>query len=103
MLCSWIHSRRMCAELRSNNISNQKNHGRTPGLPLIENVPQVVKDAMVVVRELKGRYLWVDKYCIDQQDSKVKHDQIQNMDKVYGGACATIIACEGDSAEYGIP
>jgi hypothetical protein len=58
---------------------------------------------MIVVRNLGKRYLWVDKYCIDQQDHNAKDLQIQNMDRIYEGAFATIVASAGHNAEFGLP
>jgi hypothetical protein len=69
-------------------------------------LPQVVKDATEVVKSLRERgcrYLWVDKYCIDQNDPRDKHCQIQSMDRVYEGAFATIIAASGNGANSGLP
>ncbi|CAO2651671.1 Nn.00g042410.m01.CDS01 [Neocucurbitaria sp. VM-36] len=66
-------------------------------------VCQVIEDAIAVVKSLGKRYLWVDQYCIDQQNHDVKDQQIREMDKVYARAYATIIACEGSNADYGLP
>ena len=35
---------------------------------------------MLVVINFSERYLWVDTYCIDQDDEKDKYTQINNMD-----------------------
>jgi hypothetical protein len=47
--------------------------------------------------------LWVDKYCIDQNDPRDKQCQIQSMDRVYKGAFATIVAASGNGANSGLP
>jgi hypothetical protein len=44
---------------------------------LPSSVPQVIEDSIFVVLQLGGRYLWVDRYCIDQNDAIEKHRQIQ--------------------------
>ncbi|KAK4035348.1 heterokaryon incompatibility protein-domain-containing protein, partial [Parachaetomium inaequale] len=72
-------------------------------LPGDDKVPRVVRDAMVVVRELGKRYLWVDQYCIDQKNEDNKRRQILHMDQVYEGAYATIVAAAGPDAEFGLP
>lgn len=46
-------------------------------------IPRVTEDALIVVKRLGQRHLWVDKYCIDQHDSDVRHYQIRNMDHIY--------------------
>jgi hypothetical protein len=68
-----------------------------------ENASQVIKDAMTVVRQLGRRYLWVDQYCVDQDSHDIKSIQIAEMDQVYAGACATIVAGAGSDANYGLP
>ncbi|TEY59798.1 hypothetical protein BOTCAL_0186g00190 [Botryotinia calthae] len=66
--------------------------------------PQVVKDAFTVTEALGYRYLWVDRYCIDQ-NPKSPHMQsmISQMDLVYSNAWATIVAASGNSASDGLP
>jgi len=49
------------------------------GINLPVHLPQVVSDAMVVVLKLGMRYLWVDRYCINQGDAQEKHDEVLNM------------------------
>ncbi|KAE9363107.1 HET-domain-containing protein, partial [Stipitochalara longipes BDJ] len=65
--------------------------------------PQVVIDAIEVTKTLGFRYLWVDRYCIDQDNADEKHDQITNMDTIYESAQLTIMAAAGKNAEYGLP
>ena len=66
-------------------------------------IPKVIEDAKTVAKSLGKQYLWVDKYCIDQHDVVAKHHQIQNMDKIYQDAYATIIASAGINASSGLP
>jgi hypothetical protein len=70
---------------------------------LPENISQVINDAMQVVKSLGKRYLWVDQYCIDQKDHDIKSIQIGQMDLIYAGALATIVAAAGSDANYGLP
>lgn len=67
------------------------------------NIPQTVSDAIFVTLQLGLRYLWVDKYCIDQNNPEEKHDAIRNMDSIYRGAFVTIIAAAGSGSDYGLP
>jgi hypothetical protein len=66
------------------------------------DVPQVVKDAMVLVNMLGSRYLWVDRLCI-VQDSPHKHDHISKMDIIYSHALLTIAAVDGLNAGTNLP
>ncbi|KAJ9609114.1 hypothetical protein H2200_006885 [Cladophialophora chaetospira] len=63
--------------------------------------PATIEDAMEVVKGLKMRYLWVDRYCIPNTPNK--HKLIQNMGLVYEGAIATIAAIYGTHSDSGLP
>lgn len=63
---------------------------------LPETLPLTVSDAMRVVLELHLKYLWVDKYCIDQSNLTKLQSQISIMDLIYDRAVVTIIAGCGD-------
>ncbi|KAJ4293350.1 hypothetical protein N0V90_008632 [Kalmusia sp. IMI 367209] len=58
---------------------------------------------MHVTRQLSFRYLWVDRYCIDQNDRNDKHTQIAQMDLIYSSAKLTIIAAAGEHPDNGLP
>lgn len=81
-----------------NNGLDQQDHGRLP-----QNLPQTITDSITVTKELGFRYLWVDKYCILQNDEEDKRIQIGLMAEVYGAATITIIAAAGSDPTYGLP
>lgn len=65
---------------------------------------KVIEDALACTYNLKIPYLWVDRYCIDQDDtSDTKQHLIQSMDKIYSAARVTIINVAGDDASTGLP
>lgn len=73
---------------------------------LPSDLPKTVEDAIDLVRRLDFsgmRYLWVDRYCIDQHHAEEKHEQIQQMHDIYSNAHVTIIAAAGESADSGLP
>ncbi len=70
---------------------------------LPDSIPQTILDAMVATLELDVQYLWVDRYCIPQDQEAVKHREIRHMDLICRGAAATILACAGTSPCYGFP
>lgn len=72
-----------------------------PELPKV--LEQTIQDAVTVTVKLGFRYLWVDRYCIDQKDASAKHHQIQQMWGVYASAEMTLIAAVGDSPNHGLP
>lgn len=49
----------------------------------LQYLPKSIQDAITVTKEIGLRYLWVDRFCIDQRNHDEKHHQIQNMDTVY--------------------
>ena len=78
-------------------------HPNSGGEELLQDLPQTVSDALTVTLELGIRYLWVDRYCIDQNSFDEKHDAIRQMDAIYHGAMITIIAAAGNNADHGLP
>lgn len=66
------------------------------------NIPRTIADSMMLVRELRERYLWVDRLCI-LQDSEEKHATIRDMGKIYSHALLTIFALSGADANHGLP
>ncbi|KAF5545304.1 heterokaryon incompatibility protein [Fusarium phyllophilum] len=61
------------------------------------NIPKVILDAMELTDAIGKRHLWVDRLCIIQDDPQ-KASEVASMDRVYSGACLTIIA----AADYGM-
>ena len=70
---------------------------------LPETLPNTIKDAIIVAKELGYRYLWVDRYCIDQANEEEKTNQCGKMDLIYQNAELTIIAAIGQDPTYGLP
>lgn len=62
----------------------------------------LIRDAMAVTQAIGFQYLWVDRYCIDQDNPTVKHEQIRQMDVIYSNAEVTIIAAAGQDESYGL-
>ncbi|RSL60681.1 hypothetical protein CEP53_005380 [Fusarium sp. AF-6] len=70
---------------------------------LPETVPRTIEDAMQVVLRLDLKYLWVDKYCIDQSSATELAQQISIMNMIYSAAFCTIVAVCGEDASFGLP
>jgi len=69
----------------------------------IINIPKTILDTIQFVRQLGEKYLWVDALCIIQDNPTDLHDQIQNMNTVYGSAKLTIVAAAGSDSNAGLP
>lgn len=67
-----------------------------------EAVPRTIRDAVRLVKQLNGRYIWIDSLCINQRDATEKLAQIAQMDKIYSQAILTIIAAAGRDANAGM-
>lgn len=82
----------------------QQHHMQSSDYPkCLLDFPTTIRDAVTVTYELGYQYLWVDRYCIDQNDSTEKHGQIQQMGAIYNTASLTIMAAAGSDAEHGLP
>ena len=69
----------------------------------VTTLERTIQDTITVTLKLGLRYLWVDRYCIPQDNLPEKHLQIQHMGDIYANSFRTVIACAGDSAEAGLP
>jgi hypothetical protein len=69
----------------------------------LQNIPQTIKDAMSVCSALGVQYLWVDRYCIDQNNTEEGHHLIFNMDKIYQRGHPAIIASARPDPHDGLP
>lgn len=74
-----------------------------PGALKQAGVPLTIRDSITAASELKIPYLWVDRFCIIQDDAQTKHDLINQMDSIYARAMVTFVAGAGKDASYGLP
>jgi hypothetical protein len=77
--------------------------GPPPYDETLQSPPQVIEDSIEVCELLGYRYLWVDRYCIDQSATEKKMVQILQMDRIYKNAELTIVAAAGDGPKHGLP
>ena len=91
-------------KLTLNKSNIRQLHSRLGLKPFLEHcVPKTIRDAMLVVREMDERYLWVDALCIQQDDQLETLTQIDSMHRVYGNAIVTLVAADSIDANAGIP
>ncbi len=70
---------------------------------VLQDVSTAIEDSIEVTLKLGYRYLWVDQFCIDQDDKHERHTQINQMDRIYANAQCTLIAAAGVGQEHGLP
>ena len=70
--------------------------------PSLFSVPATIRDAMHFALNMDLRYMWIDRYCIVQDDHREKAACISSMGSIYSGAAFTIIAADGDAGD-GLP
>ncbi|KAI0414525.1 heterokaryon incompatibility protein-domain-containing protein [Xylaria grammica] len=65
-------------------------------------IPQTIRDAIRVTTGVGLSYLWVDSFCIIQDDEQGKLGEIAQMPRIYGHATVTIVAsrCKGASEGF---
>ncbi|KAJ9604266.1 hypothetical protein H2200_011100 [Cladophialophora chaetospira] len=90
---TWNSSTALKAEDRAPVLSSDS---------LPKQISRTILDATMVTKRLGLQYLWVDRFCIPQDDEEEKIIQIRNMDLVFGAADFTIVAAAGDE-NFGIP
>ncbi|KAK0726364.1 heterokaryon incompatibility protein-domain-containing protein [Apiosordaria backusii] len=71
-------------------------------MKLPRNIPLTIRDAIEVTKALRYRYLWVDKYCIDQNNENEQREQFSRMGDIYAGSQVAIFAL-GDDSNAGLP
>lgn len=69
-------------------------------LPL--HLPPTIEDAISIALQCGIEYVWIDRYCIDQNDATQKHDQIRQMDLIYRNAYLTMVDATGSDPEVGL-
>ncbi len=81
-------------------------HLKTPGSIMADGgdlaIPNTIRDALRLVSLLGERYLWVDIFCIVQDDEEMKQFYINSMASIYANAYTTIIAADGKDANHGL-
>ncbi|KAH8660529.1 heterokaryon incompatibility protein-domain-containing protein [Xylariales sp. PMI_506] len=64
-------------------------------------LPQTIKDAIILTRELGIEYLWIDALCIIQDSAEDWQAESGKMANVYGAAYVVISADRGESCDAG--
>lgn len=66
-----------------------------------ENIGKTIQDAVEVANNLGLSYLWVDAFCIVQDDQDDIHEEIPQMPDIYNQAVVTIVASRAQACADG--
>lgn len=69
----------------------------------LRKTPNTIRDAMTVASKLGFTYIYVDAFCLIQDDDNDKREQLAIMGKIYANATVCIVAASGESAHSGSP
>lgn len=89
-------------EATLNNFSELQNARALELEPWASRLPSTVRDAIYLTKEMGEHYLWVDRLCIIQDDDQHKAEQLNWMSSIYANSYFTIIAADGNDANYGL-
>ncbi|KAL4723587.1 hypothetical protein ACLX1H_009225 [Fusarium chlamydosporum] len=67
----------------------------------MENLEQTIQDAVSVTRQLGFDYLWVDRFCIIQDDAADRDWEFSRMATTYKNAVVTLAAATAEAASQG--
>jgi hypothetical protein len=83
-------------------VWGKSDHGIGHVRVLLLGLLATIEDAMLVTIRLGIRYLWIDRYCINQENEMEVKYQIASMNIIYRKATITIIAACGEDPFYGL-
>ncbi len=66
-----------------------------------EYLPSAIRDAIIITNKLGFSYLWIDAFCICQDDIQEKAIEISRMPSIYRNAIVTIAASNSGAAHDG--
>jgi hypothetical protein len=89
-------------ETTKSNFKSLRLRGALAGKANHSLLPRTVTDAISFTRMMHQRYLWVDRLCIVQDDPSSLEKQLGQMSSIYANSYFTIIAADGDDADYGL-
>lgn len=95
----WSSGTDSDAQLERGNISALELPG---GLSSLQ-IPNIIRDAIILCQQLDEPYLWIDRFCIIQDEPEAKLEQIKAMDSIYRSASLTIVLALNIRDPVGLP
>jgi hypothetical protein len=87
-------------EARKENLAMLLEPGSLSGKSAL--VPATIRDAISLTKAMSIPYLWVDRFCIVQDDPVHLKDNISRMASIYARSYFTIIATDGNDSQSGL-
>lgn len=66
------------------------------------DIPKTIRHTIGLVKALGEKYLWVDAFCIVQDDDMDLSAEMRNMGAIYDNACLTVVAATAWDANEGL-
>ncbi|KAE8454639.1 hypothetical protein EG329_000262 [Mollisiaceae sp. DMI_Dod_QoI] len=76
-------------------------HDLQNGIP-VNDFPATLRDAIIITRSLRIKYIWIDALCIKQDSKEDWAREAAKMRDVYSGAVLTVVAANSPSTQSGI-
>ncbi|KAF2252022.1 HET-domain-containing protein [Trematosphaeria pertusa] len=70
--------------------------------PSTVTLPRTIRDAIELVRSVGERYVWIDRFCIVQDEGPANQSQLNAMGNIYAGAYFTLVAAQGEDPTDGL-
>ncbi|KAF2276634.1 HET-domain-containing protein [Westerdykella ornata] len=90
-------------QTKLNNFDSLRQEGAFNLTMNASRLPNTIKDSILLTGLLGVRYLWVDRFCIIQDDPTTKPMFLNMMASIYANSYFTIAACEGSDDTAGLP
>lgn len=87
---------------KKHNINDVRRPGALLYGRIAANIPETIRNAIALTKALGETQLWVDSLCIVQDDEVALQRDLRNMHRIYASSFLTIIAEDGQDAEFGL-
>ncbi|KAL6924161.1 hypothetical protein FSST1_001435 [Fusarium sambucinum] len=97
---TWGESKNLC--VTKSNLEELQKPGALRSKRIAMQLAATILDAIELTRALDVRWLWVDSLCVLQDDDISLQRELAAMHLIYATSFLTIIAADGEDAEYGL-
>lgn len=87
---------------KKHNLSDLRKPGALLSGFVAANIPETIRNAIALTKALGETRLWIDSLCIVQDDEATLQYHLENMHRIYASSFLTIVAQNGQDAEFGL-